>query len=1050
MSILSVLKNPFPGLRPFRRSEKHLFFGREEQISNLSQKLSKNRFLAVVGNSGSGKSSLVLSGLMPLFLNENRNLQPVVLRPGNDPLHNLCDSFSKVFKIPFEEFSATLNSLSLKKVTEKLSDYLGKESKGVLVVVDQFEELFRYEEQAVNRYEIKNDVGYFIQLLLHLHSQNSFPARIVITMRYDFLGNCTYFKDLPKALSDGMYVVPKMSRSEMRSAIEGPIKSCGADITPVLLTRLLNEADDIPEQLPVLQHALMRTWGHWMENCQGYEPIDLKHYEAIGTMEEALSLHADEAFSELETVKDRRLCEIMFKRITDKRPDLQATRNPVALSEICKVGKVSEEDAERVIEVFRAEGRSFLMPPQTYKLGRDSIIDISHESLMRVWKRLNRWVKEEAESAGIFIRLSESTFLNNKEIAETGYLTTPELEICLDWYNKNKPTQSWAARYMHQLKGDVEFKDVIKFLESSKRNQEKLIEVQNRQREIEIEREKKLREQEKALHEFQKKQHQQEKKQLEEAQAQQKKYLQYAINVAWILSIAIIFSISLMIKAFENEELAENAQKMAIQERDRAKAAERLALEANTESLKEKDAAEQARDEAQNQKQLAILSRKEAESARDEALNQRKIAIEQSILAKEASEMAEREALAATIQKQRAESLAVTAKEAENQAKSAKFLAEARETAIKSTYEQINPQQAVEMALLAYDLNFFANKILGKDTLAAEPEVFNGLQNAFLLQNTGKLMDKHVLSHAFDENFLATINPGGTLEIYKLGHTASGISQITELVDSYRTSGAYVRSFVINDREIVYGTIDGKLFYINIERNEIIPVPAKHGNAPIVAMHLNGKNTMLVSASKYRINVTDIETGKIIHDFKTDERINDILVVDKKLIAINEKGQLKSWSLLNPQPDPKILFTHIRNAKATPLRSIAYNPQSNVLAVGDAFGEVVVLQLNREGIVKETTSFGKRHKGVVSTMAFNGDGDLLATASYDGTIYVWQMKQALSLVDHNQIPFELQNDGHIKKIDFSENGDFLIFDLNEKLQVRSVRPHILVKHIRED
>src|SRR5204862_1784234 len=186
------------------------------------------------------------------------------------------------------------------------------------VVVDQFEELFRFRSMRSDS-ATEDDAAAFVKLLLEAPRQRDVPLYVVLTMRSDFLGDCAQFWGLPEAINDAQYLIPRMTRDERRSAITGPAGVGDAEISPPLVNRLLNDAGDNPDQLPILQHALMRTWEYW-GRFKDYEEesVDLKHYEAIGTMAEALSMHANEAYDELED-DQKRICEVLFKAITEKR-----------------------------------------------------------------------------------------------------------------------------------------------------------------------------------------------------------------------------------------------------------------------------------------------------------------------------------------------------------------------------------------------------------------------------------------------------------------------------------------------------------------------------------------------------------------------------------------------------------------------------------------------------------------------------------------------------------------------------------------------------------
>src|SRR5258708_37865110 len=168
-----------------------------------------------------------------------------------------------------------------------------------------------------------------------------------------------------------------MTRDERRLAIAEPLRVSGAKIEPVLLTRLVNDVGDNPDQLSILQHALNRTWACWKDEST-HGPLELKHYEKIGSMVRALNQHADEAFAALKTPRRQKICETIFKALTDLGTDPRGIRRPTKLGTLCDLvgGRSEEEEVKAVIEVFRDPSRSFLMPPSPEPLESDTVIDI--------------------------------------------------------------------------------------------------------------------------------------------------------------------------------------------------------------------------------------------------------------------------------------------------------------------------------------------------------------------------------------------------------------------------------------------------------------------------------------------------------------------------------------------------------------------------------------------------------------------------------------------------------------------------------------------------
>ena len=449
--------DPYPGLRAYEAHENHLFFGRDEQSDELLRRLRLNRFLAVVGTSGSGKSSLVRAGLLPSlyggFMAKAGSVWRIAtMRPGADPIGNLAAALytPEVFGKDsgaesdstaslFAETTLRRGPLGLVEVTRygRLAP-----DENLLILVDQFEEIFRFARASDG--EHKDDSAGFVKLLLEAARQHEIPIYVILTMRSDFLGDCARFRGLPETINDGQYLVPRLTRDQLRQAIVGPASVGGAEVAPRLVQRLLGEVGDDPDQLPILQHALMRTWDIW-EAGGRKGPLDLADYEATGGMASALSRHADEAYRELGDERRREIARMLFQRLSEKSEDHREIRRPTRLDELCAVVNAGAEEVTAIIDVFRRPGRSFLMPPADVPLTAHSAIDISHESLMRVWTRLKNWVDEEAESAAQYRRLAQSAALAAK--GEAGPMTDPELSITLDWRKKWRPNAAWADRY---------------------------------------------------------------------------------------------------------------------------------------------------------------------------------------------------------------------------------------------------------------------------------------------------------------------------------------------------------------------------------------------------------------------------------------------------------------------------------------------------------------------------------------------------------------------------------------------------------------------------
>jgi Tetratricopeptide repeat len=654
---MNAASNPFPGLRPFETEEYRLFFGREGQSDALIERLSRSRLLAVVGTSGSGKSSLVRAGLLPalrggMMAGAGAGWRIAVMRPGHDPLGNLARALAEEGVLaeaggglPQAEaeavIEATLRRGSLGLVEAAAHARLS-EREQLLVVVDQFEELFRFRA-ARDAASTDDDASAFVKLLLEAARQRELSIYVVITMRSDFLGDCAQFQGLPEAINDGQYLIPRMTRDERRMAVVGPVRVARARMSEPLVNRLLNDVGDNPDQLPILQHALMRTWDYWSAHRRDSEPLGIPDYEAIGTMSDALSRHAEEAFGELPDERSRRVAEALFKSLTERGPDNREIRRPTTLEEICEIAEASEAEVSSVVEVFRREGRSFLMPPAGVALGPDTVIDISHESLIRNWQRLKEWVRDEAEGARIYRRLADAAVAYRE--GEGGLLDEVTLRWVLRWRERYHPNRAWGVRY------HPEYDAAIAYLEESLAARESDAAERERKRREELERERREREQAEAF---------------AAAQARAARRLRrftFALILISLFALTAAFaSAYAFAQARRNAAAAHESEARAEKLADDLKQSLKEATDAKEEAGRQRDAAVAEERRAQNEEKRA-----EEEQARAEAAEKK--AEQASVEARRQAELAQAEAARVKREQQRADQQArvITASQQANE-----------------------------------------------------------------------------------------------------------------------------------------------------------------------------------------------------------------------------------------------------------------------------------------------------------------------------------------------------------------------------------------------
>ncbi len=956
--------NPFPGLRPFKIEESHLFFGREGQSDEVLLKLSKHRFVSVIGPSGSGKSSFIYCGVLPIlyggFLTDaSPNWEVIVTRPGAGPVDNLADSIiekdpayqesdDEEKKIKKTIITTLLRSSSLGLV-EAILQSRKSEDKNYLILVDQFEELFRFKDSDDSG--AVNETLAFVNLLIEAMNYSDVPIYVAITMRSDFIGDCSQFPDLTKKINDSHYLIPQMTRDQKRRAIEGPVAVGQATIAQRLTQQLLNDLGDSTDQLPILQHALMRTWSYWAKYREyEEEAIDIKHYEAIGTMAEALSMHANEAYDEL-TDDQKLICEFLFKAITEKRGENFGIRRPTRLGEIAAIADVSEEEVIAVIDKFRDPSRSLLTPAHHIKLNAKSMIDISHESLMRIWVRLKNWVDDEADAVQMYLRLSEAAAMY--QVGKAGLWRPPDLQLALNWQAKHRPTLVWGQRY-HPA-----FERTMIFLEYSKKE----FETEQRIKEL-----------------------------------QAKRRLRNARIIALVLATATVVSLGFLIFAFYQQTLAENARIEAVENETLAK---KNAEEANKQRI-----------EAEAQRKIAVEQTEAAKIAEAEATKQKELAqdaLKDAEIQRHRAELGEnaakQSAERARIEQQKAEESEKVAQEQKTAAQRAKeaadrlrLLAIGKSMAIKST--QLRKEQATLKGLLAQQAYIFNTANRGDEY---DNDIYDGLYYAIkdlgdpLVESLGG-HDKGiraVASSTTGDNIFSADTQGKILK-----WSLQGVSRVADTIVTTRLNHIIRTIDVTSDNSRLiaggeYPKTNGASFIeiFNINSHQSTELSGFQGDVWNLIITPGNKSFIALDNGGTAIRVSDFKSVKEVA--KTSTRLNDI--------ALSKDGNY----IIGAGNNGKIYMYDINNAYS---ESVIYDNKIKVLNIAISDNNVVALG-DESGIIKMFKLFGNEpairlvgHSSPIEDLKFSTDGRFLASASRDKTVRLWNRNnptaQPITLKDH--------------------------------------------------
>jgi hypothetical protein len=326
--------------------------------------------VAIVGPSGSGKSSMIRAGLLPVIRDGYLDLTWSIgtFRPGEQPMVNLAEAVATALSADAKDIRKLLDTGSLGLIKAIQAQSLGPDH-GVFLLVDQFEELFQFAQRHGD--QSQEEAKAFLKLLLEAATSDDVPFYLVLTMRMEWLSECTTYIGLAEAITQGIYMVPQMSRRQFQQVILNPIEASGGLIATTLVDRMLNDVGDRSDQLPVLQHALMRLW----ERRKPGEALNIDGYEKVGTLSHCLSNHAEEVYEELND-HQKGIAQALFRSITQVYRN-RKIRRPRPFSELAGLPGMSASSLPAVIEAFAREGRSFLF----ISAGplESAVIDIAHE-----------------------------------------------------------------------------------------------------------------------------------------------------------------------------------------------------------------------------------------------------------------------------------------------------------------------------------------------------------------------------------------------------------------------------------------------------------------------------------------------------------------------------------------------------------------------------------------------------------------------------------------------------------------------------------------------
>jgi hypothetical protein len=460
---------PYPGMRAFERDESDLFFGREDSIDLMVDRLAATHFLAVLGASGSGKSSLVKSGLIRALRRgehpgASHRWKVAEMRPEAEPLQNLAKALlAATLSEPADQVEIDVLDGLLRLAPEALVAWMDgggcPEGWNLLILVDQFEELFRYKDYAK-----REERDAFVRLLLKSAVEPAGRISVVLTMRSEYLDACSLMPDLSRRIGEGLFLTSQMTLDGVREAIERPARRLGFTVEPDLVDKLLDdlgqyapwdragtsdEAEQLArqaDQLPLLQHVLNRMW-RLQHEAGGDVVLRLADYTGLGGIEGAITQHATEVVDGLKARFGDHTPDYVGRvfRALVTGPSLSlAVRRLRSIRQLADETGLPPDVVREVVAAFAAPACGFLRVSKP-EAGDEARVDVAHESLIRKWKSLTGWFSLEVTEGVNWTRLTHAA------APKTDMVTLPfsqaQIGAYRAWWKGRKPTVKWTERY---------------------------------------------------------------------------------------------------------------------------------------------------------------------------------------------------------------------------------------------------------------------------------------------------------------------------------------------------------------------------------------------------------------------------------------------------------------------------------------------------------------------------------------------------------------------------------------------------------------------------
>lgn len=981
-----------PGLIPFKTNQQSVFFGRQRQVDDLLSIIQSSRLIGLVGQAGSGKTSLIRAGLIPALESGfdgmvGKKWAIAYCRTGVTPIENLAAALAEENVL----VASGKGSLELQQeiVREMRRDHSGllravaqKETlhqKNLLIILDQFEDIFQFEDLSKERNEQWDlDISLLFNNLARAVASNKSPIYVLIGLRSSFLPKMYNFRSIQDYLNAGLYALPLLRQDDLKQIIQTGLKQNGLLINNEAFSFLEKGYNQNAHNLPFVQLSIQKLVQKRLAAYKQYikdnenndgpllgfpeESVEIKHVANDGDITMGVA-HALEKFYEEQIAHDKVLMQQLFKMIT--RPGaIPDIRQPRTFKEILDVTEVPRADVKNFLIKLHKEIPTVIEFVQPYihntdyfhedSLRDDTIINISNAYTVHPWNRLRDWILEERESRETYLRLTERALLF--EQGKAGYLVPPDLDVILQWHSKEQPKKVWADQF------NSLFDLSIEYLFKSKEEHQLALERKEIERKREIKR--------------------------------IKRFLSIALFGLLIAIGGICWAWIEKNKATKEQEIAQNEANKAQIQKKIAEKAGKAASAAAFQAEKEREIAKQNEQEAIRQKKVAfeattvaIKNEKEAKDLTVKLNDQ----IEEVKKSKKAAEDNATEALRNKEEALKNADLANNTRDfIDSRSRVITLLNRLNSESFLSPESRMS---FVDSLIANYDHYVSASKKLTSDKVPPFNDLYRVLTNV-----DWKILDNKSSLFNSDRNIFSTESGLRNIDILdsKLAVAAGDDQRIVffkpgtkpEIFDT-KVNNSRIRSIkFIDETSVVFSNLNGELFLFN--KTGKIPAERERKIATLddnIISTIVLYNDQVITLNKGALTKIAIKTGaKQVMKAPTG-LIQLFELADKRLI-LKTTTQLLVYDVKTETATPLVLPVDMPALK---ISSVALSSKYSFWGTDE--GKIYVcnpLTSNTLTLVKTL----KPHKTKITSLLVDNEAQQLITSSMDNTSKIYTISYA--------------------------------------------------------